>query len=415
MFTSKRNHILLTGLCICLLLVVTACSTQASANQSPGSISSTPASDRSTPGSLPASTGTVGTANTTCPAPGTGRAAVMPALQLGHDQTIVYIDSVSTLKRYDVQTGRTTTILNAGGSIGHAQVSRDGQWILFTVENESIQLVRVDGKYLQTLYCVPQGGQIDPAIPSGYSSAMQWSPNQQEVIFSQGGSPMALYLLNLTSGSVQRAITASANGATSVLQPRTWVDNTRVYITSQASMYILDTSKGANQSFDKLQLVIGVSDTLWDFDSTYDASKLFVVFSDPAAGRAGPGTYCQVWRSPTTGQNGSLIFKSSTLVPNQLRVAGFGSSPLLLSINQRADPADKYNGLWKINADGTGLVELTNLPNVFNMFGQYPWSNVSRDGQRYAYGTRFGSLNGGGTPTSYTSSNSALLVGWTAF
>src|SRR5581483_5205803 len=185
MFTRQRTHPLLSGLCICLLLIATACSTQTSANQRPGSISSIPASDRPTAGNLPGANGTTGTAATTCPASGTGRAAVMPALHLGPDQTIVYIDAASALKRYDVQTGRTTTLLQAGGSIRHAQISRDGQWILFTVENESIRLVRVDGKYLQTLYCASQGKRIDPESASGFSSAVQWSPDQHEVIFSQ--------------------------------------------------------------------------------------------------------------------------------------------------------------------------------------------------------------------------------------
>src|SRR5579883_954250 len=406
MFTNKKmRRVLLIGLGICLLLLTTACSSPAQASQSSGSLASASAPGRST-------TGTIGGTDTNCPAPGTGRTAAMPPLQLGTDQAIVYIDAPSTLKHYDVQTGRTTTILNAEGSIGHAQISRDGQWILFTRDNQAIQLVRMDGKYLQTLYCAPPGQQIDPETASGYSSAVQWSPNQKQVIFSQGGSSMALYLLNLTNGNVQREITAQTAGAASMLQPRTWVDNTRVYITSRSSMYILDTSKGANQSFNQLQLIIGVSDFLWDFDSTYDASKLFTMFVDPTPGRAGPGTYCQILSSSVTQQGGELVFKSNTLAPNQVRVAGYGSSTLLLSVNQRADPADKYNGLWKVNTDGTGLVELTNLPNVFNMFGQYPWSNVSRDDRRYAYGSRFGSLNGG-TPALYTTSDSAILVGWT--
>ena len=70
------------------------------------------------------------------PPAGTGRAAVMPPLQLGHDQAIVYVDFVagaSTLKSYGVRTGKYTTILSVSGSIGHAQISNDGQWILFTL------------------------------------------------------------------------------------------------------------------------------------------------------------------------------------------------------------------------------------------------------------------------------------------
>ena len=77
---------------------------------------------------------------TTCPPAGTARAAVLAGLALGGHPNIVYIvnefpttsSSTGTLKRYDVTTGNKTEILNLSKTyISEAQVSTDGQWILF--------------------------------------------------------------------------------------------------------------------------------------------------------------------------------------------------------------------------------------------------------------------------------------------
>jgi len=363
----------------------------------------------------------------------------MPALHLGTHRSIVFFSNVPSytnhpslvLKRYDVETGATTTLLSQDGqNMYNPQLSGDGQWILFIAQTSSVskmQLIRADGNYLQTLYCAPEGQQIDPrnGAEGGYSNGVQWSPDQKQVIFTQGKqanlvpSP-ALYLLNIQSGNVQVELTPAANEA--YFQPQTWVDNTRVYVTSSgislphppAALFILDTSKGAHQQTNDLQLVLGVSDTLWNFDSTYDASKLLVVRFDPAAGRAGPGTFCEISSMSTTGENGKLIFNSDKIVFSDLRVLGYGSTSLLLSVNQAGSPGDQYNGIWKIKSDGTGLTRLTNQPGPFNSFGQYPWSNVARDGSLYLIGTFFGSINGGAI-THYTSDESALPVGWTTF
>jgi hypothetical protein len=372
------------------------------------------------PSGLTASSATLqsaGPITTTCPSSGFARAAFMPAMQLGNAQTIIYLDTTtSTLKSYTLPTHVTTTIVNQAGTIDAPQLSNDGQWLLYvlvTKHTSVIQLIRVDGKYQQTLYCAPANTTL------GDKTNLQWSPDQKLLIFAQTNLSThltSLDLLNLSTGRVQVELTPPA--ASIIYQPRTWLDDTRVYVTMESTvdgppstLQILDTGKGAQQTENSLQMVLGVSDTPWDFDSTYDGSKLFVVYADPAAGRAGPGTYCQISAFTTSGQNGAVIFNSTTLVPDQLRVAGYGSSILLLSINRAGDPADLYNGLWKLNADGTGLTQLTNQPSLLNEFSQYPWSNVSRDGHDYTYGTSFGSLSGG-TLTPYTSAP-ALVVGWT--
>src|SRR5207244_4440057 len=134
---------------------------------------------------------------TNCPTLGTARAAVMRPLVLGKDQNIVYIDNeaqnngrdIGTIKRYDVMTKSTTEIvrLNTPASISEAQVSADGQWILFvayvfepTDLLSEIQLVRMDGQGLQTLYCASHSTNFGSNIAN-----IQWSPDQKSVVFDQ--------------------------------------------------------------------------------------------------------------------------------------------------------------------------------------------------------------------------------------
>jgi Tol biopolymer transport system component len=351
----------------------------------------------------------------------------MPTLHPGSQRNVVFFSNIPVytghpslaLRRYNVETQTTTTILSLKGTnIATAQISDDGQWVLFIMQSSSssaIELIRIDGKYLQTLYCAPQGQQIDPTSSTG----MQWSPNQKLILFTQGANanvPLPIYLLNVINGNVQVEVKTTGQ---SFIQPHTWVDNTRIYVTSgpdvsspPATMLMLDTSKGANQLASDLQVVLGVSDTLWDFDSNYDASKLFVVHYDPTVGRAGPGTFCQITSMSISGTNGKLIFTSNKLVVSGLRALGYGSSDLLLRVNQPGAPADQYNGIWRIHTDGSGLTRLTNLGGSFNQFTQYPWSNVSRDGSLYLVTNFFGPLSGGPI-THYTSDGNTIPVGWT--
>src|SRR2546426_6903217 len=104
------------------------------------------------------------TISTNCLAPGTANAAVMPSIMLGTHPNIVYIvnegtqaqPTFGTLKRYDVVTGGKVEIVKlANTTISEAQVSANGQWILFVVfvgGQAKLQLIRMDGQDLQTLY-----------------------------------------------------------------------------------------------------------------------------------------------------------------------------------------------------------------------------------------------------------------------
>jgi hypothetical protein len=433
----KASCISRLGLTCCVLTLVVIISACGGAASSPSSRQGGPGSTAGSSVNASQSQG-LGMSARNCPAAGTGRAATLPPLQQSNHQTIVYLSYTNdwnVLKRYDVQAHATTTILNAPDeSILSAQISSNGQWIMLVVRNSSlgwaIQLIRMDGQELQTLYCAPSGQEI---ISHDWDST-QWSPDDRQVLFAQGPDeqhPANLYLLNLATGNVQ--VELNATSSSSIFQARTWMDTTHVYLAglvAQASgftkqgLYILDTSKGASQRPANLQKVFGASDTLWDFDSTYGASKLFVLHYQlptygpqvPGSGQApdpaSSGPFSQLDALPITGGNGTMIFHSSSMIFSELRVVGYGSSSLLLGSNERGSPDDQYNGLWKVNTDGSDLVRLTNLPGWFNPFSQYPWANVSRDNSLYLDFNSFGSLNGGPL-TQYTSDPSTEAVGWT--
>ncbi len=93
----------------------------------------------------------------------------MAPLAVGTHPNIVYLSAPPgsggaapvTLIRYDVTTASRTEILKSAGD--QAQVSPDGQWILFVSsvpDRAAISAVRVDGEKRQVLYCTPANGWI---------------------------------------------------------------------------------------------------------------------------------------------------------------------------------------------------------------------------------------------------------------
>jgi len=392
---------------------------------------------------------------TSCPAPGTGRAAVMRPLALGRDPNIAYLFNESDLrgvptfgelKRYDVVTGSKTVIVHlAHSQIAEAQVSGDGQWLLFVVEapgKAMFQMVRMDGQGLQTLYC---------AAPASIR-ATQWSPDHSLIVFSSGdySVPLQLELFTMASGAVQLEL--SSTHANISYMARTWPDNTRVYVTAVVfnspipveNLAILDTKKGKDQHDSDLLQVIKPSQPqyCWDFDSNYATTKLAtsqcrVTYSQMSAHgvQQGPGT---ITTQPFNGGLQQTVYANAHYAIHEVRFQGYSSTSLLLTIDNQNFGANvtvdsSQNGLWRMNTDGSGLVRLTsdsaNHESTFNRFSQYPWSNVSRGGNLYVIQvsdvaspssvTRLyvGSLFGG-TPTSFAFANmgegTVEVAGWTA-
>src|SRR5258708_32387685 len=85
------------------------------------------------------------------------------------------------MERCDTSTGAEIEIKKlASTRIDDAQVSDDGQWVLFTVfaaGQAQLRAVRMDGQGLQTLHC---------AAPGSHISNAQWSIDQKWVAFDEG-------------------------------------------------------------------------------------------------------------------------------------------------------------------------------------------------------------------------------------
>ncbi|HJT58615.1 MAG TPA: hypothetical protein VJ761_19055 [Ktedonobacteraceae bacterium] len=454
---GSRPFLIAFFLC-CIALLVVACGSSGTGSTPNGG--TTPVASPTTTGPGQPSTtngnGSPGTVSTTvpmpatqtdCPAPGSGRAAVLASLALGSHQNIVYIvnqgpanaPTLGTLKRYDVATGNKTEILNLPNtSISEAQVSSNGQWILFvaiTSGQAKLQLVRMDGRGLQTLYCANTGGSLHDA---------QWSTDQKLIIFDNYTSSGSFVdLLNTGNGSVQVEI--SLNGKGFDYPPLTWLDTTRLYLLApevdapSGSLYLLDSSNGANQNPQNLPVVVTPSDTFcWDSDSSYDATQLYTAgcTTDPDPSRPGIGDQrgpSTINVRPATGGSPRTIFTNANMAITAVRAINKTTLLFLVENSSFIGSADtSNNGLWKVNTDGTGLTRLTSDgagvsggPSNFCQFTQDPWSNVSRDGNLFALqhnssngktqSLLFGSLNGG-TPTTFASISDGTqlsIAGWT--
>lgn len=368
---------------------------------------------------------------TACPAPGKGRAAVLPPLTLGKDQNIVY-DSVKTnpassvLKRYDVTTKSTTKILTLnGGNITWTQISANGQWVLFvnqvTVNGSylfKLQLVRMDGKYLQTLYCSTAGNGIDE---------VQWSTDLKLIafVFVTSSSIEDVDVLNTTNGSVQTVYSTPTSNFVIV---RTWLDTHRLYLTNTQTdqppniIYLLDVNHPGT-----LQTVFNGSFS--DFDSSYNGQSLYTSNCVCGlGGNQGPGT---IMVQPATGGQQQTVYTSSTDAILSVRAAL--PTTLLFIVDNVTMGGGTFpdNGLWQINSNGTGVTQLMATQsgqNVgLNQFTQFPWSNVSRDGSLYSLqvvSTQSGFIQtletgplGGSPSTAFATVNGKQVilsvVGWT--
>lgn len=381
---------------------------------------------------------------TTCPAAGTARAAILAPLALGNHQNVVYIVNESrgntltfgTLKRYDPRTGQKAEIVKLPGvSISAAQLSADGQWILFVSGSASasgrLQLVRLDGQGLQTLYCDP------------ISRNFQWSTSQQLIAFeSQAGSTGFVKVLHVADGTIETAFSQPLNTPYGYTL-RTWLDTTRLYLTRSDTdvppdgLAVLDLGKGLHQTVSDLVTVVDPHEPgqgqLLDFASSFDGTHVFVAHSSCSYACKGPG---DITVQPALGGVEQTIYSSPAYSVVQVRAVT--RLTLLFRVGNYGFPDQKsgdltHNGMWMIHTDGTGLTRLAtdnaNLYSNLNLYNQYPWSNGSRDGTLYALeqqtpqtpghpGTMslfFGSLSGG-TPISFASISDGTkltIVGWT--
>ncbi len=387
---------------------------------------------------------------TSCPANGTARAAIMRPVQLGKHPTIVYVYNevpVNTtiayghLKLYDVTTGHKSVLVTSGLSIEHAQVSADGQWVLFLSQidprgdrqHESmLQLIRMDGQGLQTLYCLPAG-------VVSRETTIQWSTDQKSVLIStdDNTSTSTVTLLSLATGKLTTELKITDKNY--VYSVMTWLDHTRAYVVRSGRfgpvppivLSVLDTAKYSNPNGSSLKKVLEhvVRFSYLSMDSSYDTKQLFVGFCWMVGANQPFDTTISV--GPATGGAQKTIYhQAPSICVQQLRAVA--PQTLLMTVESVNTHTNVYdNQVWKMKPDGSGRTVLFDVPKntttySLNVFTQFPWSNVSRDGSMYTLQTSdqnstlqtlvYGSMKGGKpTQFAYVTRGSVAIVGWTTW
>lgn len=436
--STSYCYIFLSLIGCCLMTFLAACGPQSATALSATQLAATNNVNSSTTGGTTShvTTAPMPPTRTDCPANGQGRAAITAPLALGSHQNLVYVynsSGAALLKRYDVSTGAKTTIVSLPNTAFYsAQLSTDGQFILFVTQyahHAQIQMIRLDGQGLQTLYCAKPGN----GIPN-YVANMLWSPNQQLAVFEEsnpGGAPGAalVRLLNLSSGAVQTYITPTTRSG---YTPQEWLNNTEVYMTGSYfsniaaphDVYILDISKGTDQVNNTRQVasIIGYN---WEMNLSTDGSKLILSQCSDSPGQDAPSSPSIISSQNATGGTLNPIYISHVHAVTQARV--ISPNTMLMALGGKLG-AGAEDGLWKINMDGTGLVHLTTDGRLLSNT-RTTWSSVSRNGNLYAvigynyignsdkfpFKVFYGSLSGG-SPTQIDMTNAgenASIVGWT--
>ena len=400
-------------------------------------------------GAVTPTPGKTGTLQTSCPPVGKARAAVMASLALGKQDTLVYLAGSpaseqqpisNALKRYTISTRTTTEIVPLPSSqIAGAFMSADGQWVIFVGNvggsgqyKRGLQLVRIDGQGLQTLYCSSDLG------------FMQLSPDNKYVAFIDMGTPgsdpskQTLKLLNTTTGTIE---TKPHDSTHALMVPEAWLDTTHLYVVSgigpgegSHKLSLLDITTGTSKQI----LDLSASDQCIEAAYNLDGTHLFTSLtsqcqvSEYITASNGPSS---IEVRSATGGPAKTIFSTPTYGIIALRVAT--DTSLLLIINN-ANTDTSHNGLWKVNSDGTGLTMLTSAAafikdpahegmSFAGHFGwnmDQPWANASRDGAYYSMAVIYsGTVNGpnrilvgsmnGGAPVTVASGVNASPVGWT--
>lgn len=403
---------------VCLLFVLTACSSSAITQHS----TPTPAPGHSTstravrPTSVSSSNKPIAlkSVQTDCPSGGLARAALLRPLSLGTHPTLIYTTnevskdastSMGSLKRYDIVTQRTSVLAVSGHSISDAQVSSNGQWVLFlslgSVGKGNInagvasrlQLIRVDGAGLQTLYCVPASVTI---------SGVHWSANQKFVLLDMldsSANTSTVRLLDINAGTLKTELQTPFGS--NAYKTMIWLDNTRAYVDqglnqSQAApvLYLLDVVKNKDTQGETLKKVSdfpssgGAMYLESSVDKSLDGKSLFLSHCFPSDA----ALTSNITSQPATGGSHQIIYRNVQGCIKDLRAI---SNTKLLFTVRISDQGLTKDVLMLANIDGSGITTLykdsaLHVSIQLDRHGQLPWSNVSRDGTLYAFSEQGG-------------------------
>lgn len=455
-----------SGILLCILLILlTACSSlpvgsggQSTPASGTGTASTNTPSSSKTPSGQ---TVPMPQTQTTCPTVNTARAAVMRPLVLGNHANLVYIYNevppntsiaFGRLRRYDATTGQKTDLVTSGIQILQAQVSNDGQWVLFLSQPDPrggsavvmLQLIRMDGQGLQTLFCLPYdasgSGPLDtPAI------SFQWSVDEQSILLSDdtlshttNKATSTITLLNVSTGTLKPLFLDQADDLY-IYSIVTWLDNTRTYIVKQGiegptppeTVFLLNTTT-ATVAHPGLVTIL-TSPTRFSnnsLDSSFDGTQLYSSYCLQAASPF--DTNIQV--GPAAGGTRHTVFQEQPADCVQVLRAVKPDMLLLLVVVSNSTGGSMQ--VWTMGLPGGAMHTLTTLTSALpggsnqsyalNQTSQYPWSNVSRGGGTYALqeidsaaktqSIVIASLTGG-KPTAVATTNpgnsSVSLAGWT--
>lgn len=413
------------------------------------SVVNAPTSDATTatPSPSPSPTPSVAmpATETSCPTSGTVRPAVIVPLALGSNQNLVYsykTDDGTHLRRYNMATAQKTDIVTLPYAIDYPQISSDGQWILFLGKisqyDERLELVRMDGQGLQTLYCFAQNQIV---------LSLQWSPDQKLVAYGVQVGPSnddSIGLLSILSGT-QKMLFQATN--IDFYGRIAWLDNTHLYVdkevradSSPGTLYLMDVTTASLNSPGFQTLL------------NYTANVGLISYKGDAASNKLYFAYCNQRATPVATTI-SVYAANGGAKQTQFQVNGCVSllealsadSLFLLYMNPTSNGT-----ISLVHTDGSSLSTLTKLPAVacqqpsrftnqfeyvlhssadrVNEVGQSPWFNFSRDGSTYAlegntYGCAsnsgtsaivIGSLNSGNsTPIATAEGGTVHVVGWT--
>ncbi len=447
---TRNHHSWLFCFFICgLIILLTACSSQSTpGGNSGGTGNAATATQSASPGAQATSSAQPAPqTSTNCPATNSGRAAVLSPLTHGQDQNLLYVykDSSSTwhLRRYDARTGQKTDIYTtAAGQIEDAQVSEDGQWVVFLIDfypamrtaaSAEIQMIRLDGQALQTLYCFSiseayshfgGGSGTGPSLPIG----LQLSPDQKSLLFSvdTNNQQSTIDDLNMANGQIQQVYQAAdSNFSTSIV---TWLDNSDAYLITQgrtqpappSTVRLLNLSnKAATQVFQGGGHMNDLS-----LDTSFDGTKLY---TDDCLLAGDPYQSTIAVESSHGGASQTIYQPPAALCVYALRV--ISSTTILMLVSDRNVSTDVIQTvIMTMNVNGSAQHELASPAPFSSMFSlnpnsQYTWSNISRDGSMYALQEEadnsieklaIGSVNGGDiTRFASSTANTLTLVGWT--
>lgn len=428
-------------------------------HSTPTPLSSTPTTQGTSQPPSQSSTQPMPQTDTSCPSANSGRAAVMRNLQLGKDQNLVYLyqtvnqttpHTTSSLDRYDVQTKKIATIYSTSTTqIQQAQISQDGEWVLFLTDNfpigqtssngiAMIQMIRMDGQGLQTLYCFPNNAPFSGVSQSNLMSPinLQWSFDEKSLLFSAdfNGNTSIIYYLDLTSGYVRTEV-LDQNDPLYQATILTWLDNSNAVIAyggrtnpqPPAKYYILNVLQTVSSADVNQTLQFSGGGRMHDFslDTSFDGKKLYT--ADCVLAGSPFSTTLSV-SQVNSGKLTTIYTPGSTICVENLRVISPNTLLLLVrTFNPNTNATSEQ--VWTLQTDGSHQQILTTFtwPSgqsdtfTFNRYAQYTWSNVSRDNSYYALeqdGTFVNILIGplgGGSPIQIVSANQTQLsvVGWT--